>query len=124
MPNTAETSPREPIERALNEGDVLLMVIEVEGARQIKEQFPDALLIFIEPPSFEEAIRRISRRESESEEELRRRLERAKKEMEAARFYDYRVVNDKLDEAVEEVRTIIERERKSRACKASNSKEV
>ena len=81
--------------------------IDVNGAHNIKKIFPDALLIYIAPPSLEALKERLIGRGTESLEVIEKRLEIAKKELKEIDFYDYVVVNDDLDKAVNEVRQII-----------------
>ncbi len=85
-----------------------ILDIDVQGAVQVREKRPEALLIFILPPSEEEQERRLRGRGTEDEKEVARRLEAARQELAFADEYDYCVVNDKLDEAVASVRSIIE----------------
>ncbi len=98
---------REPMDRWLQEGKCVILEIDVNGAQQIRNIFPEYFSIFIMPPSVEELEKRIRNRQSESEEAIRRRVATAVSEMEHAKDYDYVVVNDQLDEAVAEIRTII-----------------
>ena len=81
--------------------------IDVNGAHNIKKIFPDALLIYIAPPSMEELKRRLIGRGTEDEETINNRLEIAEKEMQEVDFYDYVVVNDDLETATNEVKNII-----------------
>ena len=81
--------------------------IDVNGAHNIKKIFPDALLIYIAPPSMEELKRRLIGRGTEDEETINNRLEIAEKEMQEVDFYDYVVVNDDLETATNEVKSII-----------------
>jgi len=107
-------SPREPLEKALDEGRTLLLVIEVKGAEQIKKKYPDAVLIFVSAPSGKEVVKRLSGRKTETDVEIALRKDRAVFEESRASRYDYRVVNAELDAAVAEIKDIIERERLSR----------
>ena len=85
----------------------LLLDIEPMGAKQVKQSAPDAVLIFIMPPSREELERRLRSRGDTSEEQIKMRLERASWEMEQRSWYDYTVVNDDAKRCAEEILTII-----------------
>jgi guanylate kinase len=101
-------SLREVVERALAEGQILLFDVDVKGGLSIKKKFPsDSILIFINPPSLEELKRRLRSRNTESEEQLRVRLERVPMELELGKEYDFAVVNDNLDRAIREVNDIV-----------------
>lgn len=98
----------------LKQGKDVILEIEIQGAKKIREVFDrnNAIFIFIAPPSFQELKKRIEkRRRGESEEEIKRRLEFAKEEIKEAEKYDYIVINDDIDRAVEEVLCIINREK-------------
>ena len=81
----------------------IVLEIDVQGARQVRETLPEAVLIFIEPPSFEDLERRLSGRGSDLPAQIERRLEAAREELAAAREFDHRVVNDDLDRALQEL---------------------
>ena len=85
----------------------VILDIEPKGAKIVHEKRPDATLIFIMPPSMEELERRLRGRGDTSEEQIAMRLERAKWEMEQQSWYDYVVINDRLDRCVEEILNII-----------------
>ena len=87
----------------------MLLDIEPNGAFRVKARRPDAVLIFIAPPSPEELERRLRSRGDTSEEQIRIRQERAKWEMEQARTYDYTVINNQVETCVEEILNIIAR---------------
>ncbi len=95
----------------LMRGRDVILEIDVQGALQVKEKMPDSVLIFVEPPGFEELAKRLKRRSTEDRRSLEVRLENARYELAARRYYNYRVVNDKLERAVEEIAEIIEKER-------------
>jgi guanylate kinase len=103
-------TPRREITSAIQRGRTVVLDIDVQGARQVRKMFPDALLIFVLPPSAQELNRRLSRRASEDPAELRRRLTNAIRELEAAREFDYVVVNDELDRAYAAVEAILRAE--------------
>lgn len=92
-------SPTGPIRRELEAGRDVILEIEVDGAMQVRERFPEALLIFVMPPSFRELERRLTGRGTEGLEEIRGRLAAARREMEVAPRYDYILVNDDVDVA-------------------------
>ena len=96
----------EQLEEKLQQGDVILDV-EPAGAKIVKEKRPDAILIFIVPPSEQELERRLRGRGDTSEEQIAMRLERAKWEMDQRSWYDYVVVNDDVDRCANEILNII-----------------
>jgi guanylate kinase len=100
-------TPRKQVEDKLHEGYDVILEIETNGAMQIKENFPDAVLIFILPPSFAELRRRLYKRRTESEEVIEKRLAEAKKEIEMAKNYDYIMVNGELEKAILDFEAII-----------------
>ena len=81
----------------------IVLEIDVQGARQVRERLPDAKLIFIEPPSFDDLERRLAARASDQPAQIERRLAAAKDELDAAGEFDHRIVNDDLDSALEEL---------------------
>ena len=85
----------------------MLLDIEVQGAAKVKDQCPDALSIFIIPPSFEELSRRLHGRNTDSEEVISGRLEKARIEFREIPNYDYLVINDKVSNAVYEIESIL-----------------
>ncbi len=93
--------------KALNEGKDILLDIDTQGALQVKKNFPEAVLIFILPPSFKELERRLRNRGTDDEETIEKRLKVARKEVERAPLYDYIVVNDRLEKAYEKLRSIV-----------------
>lgn len=113
-------TPEEPVNRMLEEGLDVVLEIEVQGALQIKSRRPDAILIFIVAPSFEELGRRLRGRGDTAEEIVLQRLETARTEYRIAPQYDYIVVNDIVDEAVEEILSILTAE----SLKANNQLEL
>ena len=86
---------------------VIVLEIDVQGARQVRESLPDAVQVFIEPPSFEDLKARLARRASDHPAEIARRLEAARQELEAAGEFDHRVVNDDLEQAVGELEALV-----------------
>lgn len=103
-------TPKKAVEQQLAEGKDVLLEIEMQGGMLVKEQFPQAVLIFITPPSYEELKRRLEGRGTESSEEIENRLARATEEVSYMKSYDYIVVNDDLTEAVSRVNDIITNE--------------
>ena len=100
-------TPRRWLDEARNKGWDLLLEIDVQGAVQVKGKIPDAISIFIIPPSKQELESRLRARGTNSEEEIARRLARARHEMESYQGYDYVVVNDDLERAGSEVQSIV-----------------
>jgi guanylate kinase len=107
-------TPRAPIEAAVADGRIVVLDIEVQGALQVRDQDPDALLVFLSPPSFDELERRLRSRGTEQEEDLARRLEIAHREVAERDRFDVVVVNDDLDRCVDEVVAAIEHAREFR----------
>jgi guanylate kinase len=97
-----------PVADALDRGLDVILEIDVQGAARVRERMPDAILIFLEPPSFEALYERIRRRHTENEAQMARRLAAASREMDQASLFDYRVINDEVDRAAAEVAAIIE----------------
>jgi guanylate kinase len=106
-------TPRLPVVAAIAEGKVVVLDIEVQGAVQIKERVPDALLVFLLPPSFEELEARLRGRGTEDEATIAQRLEVARREVADADRFDVQVVNDDLDRCVAEVLHHVEQARAS-----------
>jgi guanylate kinase len=102
-------TPIDEVERLRNEGKNVLLEIEVQGALQVKERCPDALMIFVVPPSMEELRRRILNRKTESEDVIQLRLAKAQKEMELTGQYKYVVCNDDPQLAADIISVIIAR---------------
>ena len=92
---------------SLEAGESIVLEIDVQGAMAVVQRFPQALTIFVEPSSLDELERRLRGRASESEEAIQRRLEVARRELACAGRYQYRVVNDDVDRAVQEICDII-----------------
>lgn len=104
-------TPIVPIEDARALGKDAVLEIDVQGAMQIRERVPDALLIFLVPPSMDELARRLNERGTEGQDDLERRLTGARREMEQRDRFDYIVENDDLDRATAQVAAIIEQHR-------------
>ena len=100
-------TPRKYVEEKLSQGIDVILEIEIQGALQIKEQYKDAVLLFVMPPSAQVLEKRLRGRCTETDEVIAKRLARAKEEAVGIEKYDYIVVNDDLDECVEKVHEII-----------------
>jgi len=98
-------------ERALAAGTDLVLVIDVQGARQVRRQRPSVASVFVLPPSLDALETRLRGRSKDSEEQVRRRLETARQEVSAVSEYDYVLINDEVDGCVERLRAIIVAER-------------
>ncbi len=101
-------TPARPVEEALAAGRDVVLEIDVQGARQVRERAPDAVLIFLAPPSMEELERRLRSRGTEDEARLALRLATARAEMAQRPWFDHVVVNDRLDQATAQVEAIIQ----------------
>ncbi|MCI8583337.1 MAG: guanylate kinase [Dorea sp.] len=100
-------TPRAYVEEQLDSGKDVILEIELQGALKIKKKFPEALLLFVTPPSAKELKRRLVSRGTETTEVIEQRMKRAVEESEGMESYDYYVVNDVLDTCVEDVHRII-----------------
>jgi len=100
-------TPRQAVEDKLQNGETVLLEIEVVGARKVKESFPEATRIFILPPSLSELEQRLEKRGKDSPSAIAQRLEQAKTELKVAEEFDYSIVNDDLDRALLELEKII-----------------
>ena len=100
-------TPRLPVEEAINCGKDMVIEVDVNGAKQIRSKMPEVVSIFIMPPSYEELKRRLTGRGTDAKEVIESRLKMALDEINRAKEYDYIVVNDKIDQAVNDVLHII-----------------
>lgn len=100
-------TPKQYVLDKIEQGKDVLLEIEMQGALQVKEEFPDVSLIFITPPSFKELRRRLEKRGTESNEQIEKRLLRAAQECSYMPKYDYVVVNDGLDECVKQLHGLL-----------------
>ena len=100
-------TPRAYVEQQMEAGFNVLLDIEVQGARQVHEKMPEAVMVFIAPPSMEELKRRLEGRGTDTARAIEARLIRARQEYQEADFYDYLLVNDDADEAAKELDAII-----------------
>lgn len=100
-------TPVDYVRQTLDEGKDVFLEIEVQGARQVREKFPDGLFIFLAPPSLKELKDRISIRGTETEELIRNRMAAAREEIDMMHLYDYVVENDQVDLACQRVNAIV-----------------
>lgn len=100
-------TPRTKVEEKIDQGVIVLLEIEVIGAKAIKNSFPDALRLFILPPSVEELERRLRGRQTDSEAAIKNRLDRAKEELAASEDFDQTIVNDDLEMALKQLEEAI-----------------
>ena len=103
-------TPKDYVLEQIDQGKAVVLEIEVNGALQVKEKFTECILIFLIPPTKEELARRLISRNSESKEDIEDRLFRANEEIKLIDKYDYLVINDKVDEAIEKINTIVRAE--------------
>lgn len=103
-------TPRDPVEKAMKDGLDVILEIDVQGALQVKNKFPGAILIFLLPPTPEELRKRLCARKTDSPEEIEMRLEWAKKEVKLVNKYNYLVINNDVDTAARQINSIIEAE--------------
>jgi guanylate kinase len=96
-------TPKKPVESALQSGKNVILEIELNGARQVRKSSKEAIMIFIEPPSWEELTTRLTNRGTESENSTLARLDRAKEELSAASEFDYVLVNHEVEQSVSEL---------------------
>lgn len=104
-------TPKEPVEKILNEGKDIILEIEVQGAKNVKKAMPECVSIFIAPPSIKVLEERLRGRGTEDEETIKKRIDRAKIELEMVSDYDYLVINNTVEKATEEVTAIITAEK-------------
>jgi len=112
-------TPRKYVEDQISQGKVVILEIEVVGALQVKEKFPDAVLVFLIPPTLDELEQRLAGRKTEDAAEMRGRLDKALKELELVDNYDYLVINDSVSLAANRINAIVTAERlKPTRCRA------
>ena len=97
------------IDEKIKEGFNVILEIDTQGALQVKEKMPESVLIFIAPPSIEELEHRLRGRHTEDEETIQKRLAQVKTELERSQKYDYTVINDNINRAVEEIESIVKK---------------
>lgn len=102
-------TPKKPVEDALNEGKNIILDIEVQGALQIKEKMPEAIMIYVLPPDYETLLARIRGRGTETEEVIKKRMDQAKNEIKTFAKYDYVVINRDggIDRAAQDILSIL-----------------
>lgn len=104
-------TPKAAVMDLLEKGISVILDIEVQGALQVKSKLPEAVLVFLTPPSFAELERRLHGRKQDSEDKIRDRLEIARKELKYIDNYDYLVINDDVDSAADDIKAIITAEK-------------
>lgn len=104
-------TPKEFVFNEIDKGEIVLVEIDVQGALQIKKNYKDAIFIFLIPPTIDELKERLTNRGTETEEEIKVRFENAFKELDFVGEYDYFIINDKVEQAVSNIETIIEAEK-------------
>ncbi len=97
------------VEKTLNQGRDVILEIEVKGAEQVKSKMPQAVTIFIMPPSIDTLEERLRGRHTENEETIQKRLNEADREIQAGKKFDYRIINDNLEEALENLQKIFDK---------------
>ncbi|MDF2594298.1 MAG: guanylate kinase [Clostridia bacterium] len=104
-------TPKAFIEECVKAGKDIILEIEVQGAKQIKEIYPDAIFIFVIPPTLTELKKRLIGRNTETKEVIQRRLERAKEELSLYKEYDYIIINDNIEQAAKYIQEIVNTEK-------------
>ncbi|MBQ8132071.1 MAG: guanylate kinase [Bacilli bacterium] len=113
-------TPKKYIQEKVAQGTDVILIIEIEGAANIKKLIPEAVFIFIMPPSLKELVRRLKKRGTETDEKILKRFHTAYKEINEVTKYNYVVVNDKLEDAVNKVESILNAEK----CRVDRIEEV
>ncbi|MGH2331005.1 guanylate kinase [Thermoanaerobacter mathranii] len=113
-------TPKDFVLKNLDEGNDVVLEIDIQGALKIKEKFPEGIFIFILPPSMEELKNRIKKRGTETEEEIIKRFKSAYEELNYVSRYNYVVINDSIEEAVKKIRAIIIAEK----CRVDRNKDL
>ncbi|ABY93047.1 MAG: guanylate kinase [Thermoanaerobacter sp.] len=113
-------TPKDFVLKNLDEGNDVVLEIDIQGALKIKEKFPEGVFIFILPPSMEELKNRIKKRGTETEEEIIKRFKSAYEELNYVSRYNYVVINDSVEEAVEKIKAIIIAEK----CRVDRNKDL
>ncbi|WMM26760.1 guanylate kinase [Tissierella sp. MB52-C2] len=103
-------TPKEFVIDQVDKGEIVLLEIDVQGALQIKKNYPEAVFVFLLPPTMEELKNRIVKRGTETPEDINRRFENAFKELDFVGEYDYFVVNEKIEDAISDIESIIRAE--------------
>jgi len=110
-------TPKKFVDQELEKGEDIILEIDTQGAKQVREKYPEAVYIFLLPPSLEELENRLDKRGSESDKSKNVRLKNARQELKEVHNYDYEVINDSLTDAVREIKKIIIKEQKRRDSK-------
>ena len=113
-------TPKKYIKEKIDKGIDVILIIEIEGATNIKKLIPEAIFIFIMPPSLKELVRRLKKRGTETNEKIIKRFHTAYKEVNEVSKYNYVVVNDKVDDAVDKIEAILKAEK----CRVDRIEEV
>lgn len=101
-------TPKAYVEEQLEKGKDVILEIEIQGAHKVKERYPEAILLFVMPPSAQELYRRLKGRGTETDEVISKRMTRAVEESEGIDTYDYIVVNDNLEDCIARINTIVD----------------
>ena len=104
-------TPKTPVQKMLDEGKDVILEIEIQGAMEVKKNFPESIFIFVVPPTLDELVSRIRKRGTETEEVIALRMETAKKEIQYAKEYDYILTNHSVDDTANNILCIIAAER-------------
>jgi len=107
-------TPKKFVDKKLDDGEDIILEIDTQGAKQVRERYPEAVYIFLLPPSLEELENRLDKRGSENNKSKNIRLKNARKELKEVHNYDYEVINDSLSDTVKEIKEIILEEQKRR----------
>jgi len=102
-------TPKSFVEKVVSEGKSILLEVEVNGALAIQKVYPEAIMIYLLPPSLEELEKRLRERKTESEKDFQKRMERAKMELSLKEKFDYFIVNNNLNTAILELKEVIEK---------------
>ncbi|MGM0602774.1 MAG: guanylate kinase [Bacillota bacterium] len=107
-------TPKKFVDEKIEEGEDIILEIDIQGALQVREKYPDAVYIFLIPPSLEELENRLNKRGSEDNKSKSIRLKNAKSELKEVHKYDYEILNDNLNDAVADLKHIIKEEKRRR----------
>ncbi|RAK07376.1 guanylate kinase [Halanaerobium saccharolyticum] len=107
-------TPKKFVDQKLEEGEDIILEIDTQGAEQVRKKYPEAVYIFLLPPSLEELENRLDKRGSESDKSKNIRLKNARQELKEVHNYDYEVINDNLTDTVRKIKKIIIKEQKRR----------
>lgn len=117
-------TPKKPVEDMLEQGKHVILEIEVQGAMKVMEKCPEAVFVFILPPSLKELERRLNKRGTEAEDVIKKRLSEAAGEIKQAYKYNYAVINGELEKAVDDLKAIIRAEELKSVNSKNNIDEV